>query len=614
MATFTGSNSNDTLPDLIIGPVQAIGNDFVDALGGDDIVVGWSGDDVIRGGTGADAIIGGLLNAAGVITNSGIDAADYTTSVDGITIDLSVTVNLTLPMNGINLQFVGASQGFGGDAQGDYLQGIVNLIGSNVSADTLTGNSAANTFNGQGGNDILDGQSGNDILLGGGGDDRLIGGAGADSLQGGAGFDTADYSSSAAAVAVSLMAGTGTGGDAQGDTLTGVEHLIGSAGDDTLTGSAGDNTIVGGGGADVLIGNGGTDTVDYSGSSAAVTIDLVAGTGLGGDAQGDTLAGFTNVSGSTFDDRLTGTGSGILNGQGGNDILSGATTLNGGAGDDRLTGSAAAETLNGGANDDTANYASSSTGVTVDLGLSGAQLSAGDASGDTLIGIENLMGSIFADILTGDTSDNRLHDGSGSSADTLTGGAGNDSYTVYNSGATLLEAAGEGTDRVNAGTNYVLASGVSVEILNTTSLHSTYGVNLTGNEAKQLVRGNDGANVIDGGAGNDALWGMSGADTFQFSTTLGTGNVDRIADFSVVDDQIQLDSRIFSALDAGALDASAFKDNISAPRDADDRIIYNSSTGSLFYDADGTGAAYTAVRFASLATGLSLSASDFLVI
>jgi Ca2+-binding RTX toxin-like protein len=614
MATFTGSNSGEVLPDLIIGPVQGIGNDFVDALGGDDIAIGWSGDDVIRGGAGADVIIGGLLNAAGIITPSGIDAADYTTSIDGVTIDLSVLVSLTLPMHGINLQLTGASQGFGGDAQGDYLEDIVNLIGSNTGGDTLTGSAGANTFNGQGGNDILNGQGGNDILLGGAGNDVLIGGGGADSLQGGAGTaDTTDYSGSAAPVTVNLTTGTGSGGDAQGDTLTGIERLIGSAGDDALTGSAGNDTLIGGAGADALTGGGGVDTVDYSGSSAAVNVNLAAGTGTGGDAQGDTLTGITNAIGSAFNDALTGNSTGTLDGLDGNDTLSGAATLNGGDGNDTLIGGALVETLNGGADNDTVSYAGSAVGVVVNLGLLGPQISLGDASGDTLTGIENLRGSLFADVLTGDAGDNILNDGGVGGSDTLAGGAGNDTYSVYNAGAVIVELGGEGNDRLSAGVNYVLADGVSVEYLNTTSLNATYAVDLTGNDLAQLVRGNAGANVLDGAGGNDVLFGMGGADIFRFSTALGAGNVDRIGDFSVADDQIQLDSAIFTALGIGPLDASAFKDNFLAPRDADDRIIYNSNTGSLFYDADGHGGA-AAVKFASLSTGLALTAADFVVI
>jgi Ca2+-binding RTX toxin-like protein len=622
VATFTGSNGAELFPDLMNGPIQAIGNDFVDALAGDDIAIGWSGDDVIRGGAGADVIIGGLLNSSGVITASGIDAADYTTSIDGVTIDLSVTVSLILPMLGVNLQLTNAAMGFGGDAQNDFLQDITSLIGSNTGSDTLTGSAGANTLNGQGGNDILTGLGGSDILLGGAGDDVLVGGAGADSLQGGAGIsDTADYSASASPVIVNLTSGTGSGGDAQGDTLTGIERVIGSAGNDTLNGSAGDDVLIGGAGADVLTGGGGVDTADYSSSSAAVSADLAAGTGSGGDAQGDTLSGIENAIGSAFADRLTGTGAGTLDGGAGNDVLDGAATLNGGAGNDTLLGGAAVETLNGGADDDTVSYAASSAGVTVDLGLPGPQVSSGDASGDTLSGIENLRGSLFSDTLIGNDGANILHDGgtgplpNDGVPDTLIGNGGNDTYIVYAADALIVEITGEGHDRLAAGVDFVLAAGVSVEYLNTTSLTATSAIDLTGNDIRQWVRGNNGDNVLDGGGGIDTLFGMGGADAFRFSTALGAGNVDRIADFSVADDSIHLDDAIFTALTTpGTLDASAFKDIALAARDADDRILYNSTTGSLFYDADGSASAFAPVKFAALSPGLALSAADFVVV
>src|SRR5688500_11277117 len=169
MPTFTGTNNAEIIPSLLLGPVQAIGNDTVNALGGNDIAIGWSGDDVISGGSGADVIIGGLLNAAGVITASGNDTSDYTTSAAGVTVDLSTVVNLVLPILGLNVQLTGASQGFGGDAQGDYMVGILNLRGSNVN-DFLKGSAVSNTLEGQDGNDILhDGGFGTaaDTLIGG---------------------------------------------------------------------------------------------------------------------------------------------------------------------------------------------------------------------------------------------------------------------------------------------------------------------------------------------------------------------------------------------------------------------------------------------------------------
>ncbi len=103
---------------------------------------------------------------------------------------------------------------------------------------------------------------------------------------------------SAAAVTVDLTAGTGTGGDAEGDTLSEIENLNGSTLADILSGDAvanvlqggdGDDTLRGGAGADTLNGGDGADFADYSGSTAAVVVNLTAGTATGGDAAGDTL-------------------------------------------------------------------------------------------------------------------------------------------------------------------------------------------------------------------------------------------------------------------------------------------------------------------------------------
>ncbi|MFV4725678.1 hypothetical protein ACNJUL_21275, partial [Mycobacterium tuberculosis] len=94
-------------------------------------------------------------------------------------------------------------------------------------------------------------------------------------------FDTADYSASGAAVNVNLLTGTGSGGDAEGDLLSGIERVVGSNFDDVLTGSsaadallggAGDDTLQGGAGADTLDGGAGTDTVTYALSGAGIRL------------------------------------------------------------------------------------------------------------------------------------------------------------------------------------------------------------------------------------------------------------------------------------------------------------------------------------------------------
>jgi Ca2+-binding RTX toxin-like protein len=131
------------------------------------------------------------------------------------------------------------------------------------------------------GNDTANTNIGTDVIFGGGGDDeihsgadedRLAGGAGADILDGGADFDLADYSTSSAGVTIDLGAGTASGGDAQGDTLTSIEGLIGSAHDDSLTGDTGNNVFYASGGMDVVDGAAGTDTVYFSGLASDYTL------------------------------------------------------------------------------------------------------------------------------------------------------------------------------------------------------------------------------------------------------------------------------------------------------------------------------------------------------
>ena len=137
----------------------------------------------------------------------------------------------------------------------------------------------------------------------------------------------------------------GTGGDAQGDKLKGIENLRGSAHADTLTGGGIANVLEGGAGADTLHGGDGEDTASYAGSTGGVTVNLgvlkdgwVVGTG--GDADGDKLGGIENLRGSAHADTLTGDGTdNVLKG------LAGEDTLKGGGGNDELDGGADADTF-----------------------------------------------------------------------------------------------------------------------------------------------------------------------------------------------------------------------------------------------------------------------------
>jgi Ca2+-binding RTX toxin-like protein len=194
----------------------------------------------------------------------------------------------------------------------------------------------------------------------------------------------------------------------------------------------------------------------------------------------------------------------------------------------------------------------------------------------------------------------------------MIGGAGNDTFHVDAAGDVAQESTAGGTDLVYASATYAMTGGAEIEVLSTIVQAATTAINLTGNGVGQTIYGNAGVNVLDGGAGNDVLIGLGGADAFAFTTALGAGNVDTISDYSVADDTIQLENAVFTGLAEGMLAAGAFNTGAAAS-DADDRIIYNSATGALSFDTDGNGAG-AAVQFATLAGGLTLTASEFLVI
>lgn len=136
---------------------------------------------------------------------------------------------------------------------------------------------------------------------------------------------------------------------------------------------------------------------------------------------------------------------------------------------------------------------------------------------------------------------------------------------------------------------------------------------LRGAGGRDILLGDAGNDDLFGGVGNDVLTGGRGQDDFVFNTApSGSTNFDRITDFSAVDDRILLENAVFTRLAAGGLAASQFVLGTQA-QDANDRIIYQRATGTLWYDRDGTGAA-AKVAFADLADGTALTAADFLVI
>jgi Ca2+-binding RTX toxin-like protein len=224
----------------------------------------------------------------------------------------------------------------------------------------------------------------------------------------------------------------------------------------------------------------------------------------------------------------------------------------------------------------------------------------------------NLTGNEFAQSIYGNAGANVIDGKAG--ADLMYGLAGDDTYYVDDAGDVVVEGTNAGFDTVLTSTTYQLGAGQSVERLATTSPTSTGGIKLTGNELDQQIVGNAGANVIGGKAGNDVLTGGAGADTFVFDTALNAKtNVDTITDFVVVDDTIRVENDVFTTVGkAGALASGLFHIGATA-HDADDRIIYDSGSGNLYYDADGTGSG-ASVLFAKLGSGLTLTSADFVIV
>lgn len=136
---------------------------------------------------------------------------------------------------------------------------------------------------------------------------------------------------------------------------------------------------------------------------------------------------------------------------------------------------------------------------------------------------------------------------------------------------------------------------------------------IDGFSGNDKIYGDGGNDLMSGGAGRDTMTGGSGYDFFAFESRLSNSSIDTVTDFSVKYDTIMLWKNIFkvSASSNGVISSGAFWTGSQA-HDASDRIIYNKSTGALFYDADGTGSK-AALQFAIIDKNLSVTHKDFIV-
>ncbi|WP_052120161.1 calcium-binding protein [Inquilinus limosus] len=283
MTILIGTEDNDRL-------FGGDGDDSLYGLGGSDLLRGLDGDDWLEGGDGDDNLYG----AAGADTltgGTGIDILNYGDSAAG------VSVNLT----------TGATHG--GAAEGDVLRDSFEIVRGSLFGDALTGDAGDNALRGLAGTDILFGLAGRDVLHGGDGDDVLDGGAGADRLIGGAGIDTASYADSPVGPTINLTTGVSTGGDAEGDVLSGIEIIEGSRERGiSVTGDDGVNILRGLGAINSFDGLGGDDIAtgaDYFDSfRGGDGNDLLIGAGYNDQLMGD--AGDDTIIGGTGNDNLYG--------------------------------------------------------------------------------------------------------------------------------------------------------------------------------------------------------------------------------------------------------------------------------------------------------------------
>jgi Ca2+-binding RTX toxin-like protein len=365
------------------------------------------------------------------------------------------------------------------------------------------------------GNDVIEGTNSYDTLYGYAGDDTFLPGFSGkypsntlyDQIDGGAGNDTIVYENIPTfGVFIDLAAGTARIGDADAPTsarMVSIENAVGTFQNDTINGNSVSNDIYGGGGADSLYGLDGHDRL------------------FGGDGN----------------DRLFG-------GNGGD-------VLNGGIGNDTLCGDAGADQLNGFEGVDIANYASSTVGMTINL-------TSGTASdGDTLTLVENIVGTLYDDVVIGHNEENALFGGSGS--DQIFGLVGNDRLegqigddALFGGDGDDIQGGGDGNDGVfgEAGAD---------------SLYGGDGNDyLSGGDGNDVLWGDEGNDQIDAGAGNDFIVLGSGNDGFVLGAgddiirvDSGNGN-DTIFDFGNGNDVIYFSAPEVTraSLQANAYDTS----------------------------------------------------------
>jgi Ca2+-binding RTX toxin-like protein len=564
--TNGGGIDLDQTPNTITFNVSAV----INGDSSDNLLAGTSDHETIDGKAGNDTFFG-ILAGDTLIGGDGND-----------TYILSDNVPLSI--------IEGSTQGSGIDTITSTISRSL-LLYANVENLTLRGNAAidgtgnelANRIDGSqcGGANVLTGLGGNDTYIVGAGDTVVeAAGGGIDIVGAAVSYTLAANVETLVLIGPNPITGTG---NAMSNTLDGSQNsaanvLKGLAGDDTYFIGAGDTVVEAAGG--------GTDLVkSYVSHTLAANVENLV---LLGNAA---ISGTGNGLGNRLDGAAN-PGANVLKGLAGNDIYIV------GAGDTVIEAAGAGTDIVG-------------TGISYTLTANVETL--------VLIGNKAVAG-------TGNGLANVLDGSQNSAANVLKGLAGNDTYFV-GAGDVVVELAGGGTsDVVRSLVSYRL--GANVEHL---VLMSTTNLNGTGNSLANTIEGNAGNNILNGGAGGDTLKGMAGNDVliggagqdvlaggtgndvFVLNAPLSKSNIDAISDFNHIADTFRLENGVMKALGgAGALKAGFFFAGHSA-HDADDHIIYDRTTGGLFYDDDGIGG-HAQVQIAYLGNKPLLAANDFQVI
>ncbi|HCK83199.1 MAG TPA: hypothetical protein DHW63_01350, partial [Hyphomonadaceae bacterium] len=467
---------------------------------------------------------------------------------------------------------------------------IENAVGG-AGADTLTGNEV---------NNVLHGGIGGDTLLGGLGDDVLLGGLGADSIDGGLGLDTASYVSAGGGVFAYLSGAPGNG-EATGDTFVDIENLIGSSFNDDLGGDGGANALSGGAGNDYLDGGPGPDTmtgglgddgfvvddagdvvVESAGGGSDTVISSISFT-LGAEFEHLVLTGVaTSGVGNALGNHITGNQIAsapptLLQGLGGDDVLwSGSSddTLLGGEGDDLIIPGDGVNFIDGGSGADTISFAGENIAVVVDLAASSASH---NGKTDTVLNVENVDGGLLGAVIVGNDANNVLRGFFGN--DTIRGGGGDDVIIGNNGDDSLFGDAGNdviwlslGDDLLDGGAGidelYCLTGAVTGVTIDLTQPAYLTFENVTGTEGADTLIGNDADNVFHGFLGADTIAGGAGSDTLDFSRWHPSFAAPVTINLTTQTGGLPFDQDLFSSIEnvVGGLDADTLVGSADANR------------------------------------------------